>query len=310
MNYTKPQIAVIGSVNTEFLIRVNSLPLLGETKWGSNLEILPGGKAARIAIALARLKARVFFISSIGCDSYGNKIITDLIREKVNIDFVHRDKEHPTGIMHTIVDHQGNYVSAISSGSNMYIEKNVLLKAKVLISVCDILILTLDLPTDFIYYTIKFAHYFNIPVLINATPIENLKKSMISLTEIIVLNKEEAEYLCKRKLNTFEDSIYACSSIIAEGAGMVVLNLGAKGTVAMTDRKHFYYSPSLYVKIDDCCGAGDSFLSAFSVMMAQKKSVQTALTFATTAAAITCSKSGGYYSLPALNEVVDRLSLN
>lgn len=310
MDQSKPQIAVIGSVNTEFLIKVNSLPCPGETKWGNNLEILPGGKAARIAIALARLKARVFFISCVGSDSYGNRIITQLIKEKINVDFVHRSQNQATGIMHTIVDSKGNYVSAISSGSNMHIDKEVLLRAKVLISVCDMLILTLDLPVNFIYYAIDFAHYFNIPVLINATPIENFEKKMIQLTEIIVLNKEEGEYLYKRKLNTFEDAIFICSSIIAEGAGMVVLNLGAKGTIAMTERKHFFYSPSLHIKIDDCCGAGDSFLAAFSVMMAYKKDIKTSLTFANASAAITCSKSGGYHSLPTLNEVFSKLSLN
>ena len=55
----KPKIVVIGSCNTDMVVKANRLPVPGETILGGSFYMNPGGKGANQAIAAARLGADV-----------------------------------------------------------------------------------------------------------------------------------------------------------------------------------------------------------------------------------------------------------
>ena len=61
----RPKIVVIGSCNTDMVVKANRLPVPGETILGGTFYMNPGGKGANQAIAAARLGAEVTFISKI-----------------------------------------------------------------------------------------------------------------------------------------------------------------------------------------------------------------------------------------------------
>ena len=67
----RPKIVVIGSCNTDMVVKANRLPVPGETILGGTFYMNPGGKGANQAIAAARLGAEVTFISKIGYDLFG-----------------------------------------------------------------------------------------------------------------------------------------------------------------------------------------------------------------------------------------------
>ena len=61
----KPKIVVIGSCNTDMVVKAGRLPVPGETVLGGTFYMNPGGKGANQAIAAARLGAEVTLISKL-----------------------------------------------------------------------------------------------------------------------------------------------------------------------------------------------------------------------------------------------------
>jgi ribokinase len=64
-------ILVIGSSNTDMIIKVARIPRPGETVLGGEFSMAPGGKGANQAVAAARAGGRVTFIARVGDDLFG-----------------------------------------------------------------------------------------------------------------------------------------------------------------------------------------------------------------------------------------------
>src|SRR5213592_2219955 len=94
----KPRVVVIGSANTDLVIRVPQLPHPGETVTGRRFEIVAGGKGANQAVAASRAGARVIFIANIGSDEFGAASIEGLRRERIDTRYVVRSKSAPSGV--------------------------------------------------------------------------------------------------------------------------------------------------------------------------------------------------------------------
>ena len=68
-------IAVIGSSNTDMVIKTEHLPAPGETILGGSFFMNGGGKGANQAVAAARLNGDVYFIAKVGNDVFGKQAI-------------------------------------------------------------------------------------------------------------------------------------------------------------------------------------------------------------------------------------------
>lgn len=73
-------VVVIGSINTDLLVRVERHPRPGETVLGGPTSISPGGKGANQALAAARLGARTALVGAVGTDDEA-ELATALLRE-------------------------------------------------------------------------------------------------------------------------------------------------------------------------------------------------------------------------------------
>ena len=75
-----PRIAVVGSVNLDFVARCERLPRPGETVGGASFERVPGGKGANQAVACARLGADVRFVGMVAVDDMAEEALAGLER--------------------------------------------------------------------------------------------------------------------------------------------------------------------------------------------------------------------------------------
>ena len=83
----------------------------------------------------------------------------------------------------------------------------------------------------------------------------------------------------------------------------MVLTLGADGAYCLHDGRTLY-QPAFRVKAVDTTSAGDCFTAAFALRLVEgETSLQAALEFANTAAALTASRPGAQASIPARDEV-------
>ena len=114
----KPKIVVIGSCNTDMVVKANRLPVPGETILGGSFYMNPGGKGANQAIAAARLGADVTFISKIGYDLFGLQALEIYKSERINTEFIFTDSKKPSGVALISVDSFGENCIIVASGAN------------------------------------------------------------------------------------------------------------------------------------------------------------------------------------------------
>src|SRR3990170_2680692 len=83
-----PRITVVGSLNTDLVIRAPHLPSVGETVTGGEFATFPGGKGANQAVAAARLGARVAMVGCVGGDDFGRRLTDGLRQDGVDVTHV------------------------------------------------------------------------------------------------------------------------------------------------------------------------------------------------------------------------------
>src|SRR2546426_4493608 len=111
-----PRLVVIGSANTDLVIRVPQLPHPGETVTGGRFEIVAGGKGANQAVAAARAGARVTLIANVGRDPFGDAALKGLRRERINTRHVARSPATPSGVALIMVGQRGENLIGVARG--------------------------------------------------------------------------------------------------------------------------------------------------------------------------------------------------
>ena len=85
------RILVIGSSNTDMVIKTEKMPVPGETILGGTFLMNPGGKGANQAVAAARLGGKVTFITKRGNDLFGKQAVGLFMREGIDTRYVVKD---------------------------------------------------------------------------------------------------------------------------------------------------------------------------------------------------------------------------
>ncbi|MDP3434576.1 MAG: PfkB family carbohydrate kinase, partial [Bacteroidota bacterium] len=101
------KILIVGSSNTDMVIKTHNFPAPGETILGGRFLMNAGGKGANQAVAAARLGGMVTFVGKIGDDIFGKQAVQQLEDEGINVDFVAVDPENPSGVALITVDKKG-----------------------------------------------------------------------------------------------------------------------------------------------------------------------------------------------------------
>src|SRR6476661_7331230 len=95
---TKHRVLVIGSSNTDMIVKTARVPKPGETILGGEFATCAGGKGANQAVAAVRAGAKVTFIGCVGRDMFGERALAGLKAEGINVKCVVRDEVRPSGV--------------------------------------------------------------------------------------------------------------------------------------------------------------------------------------------------------------------
>ena len=125
LSYTKPSfgmnsstIVVVGSTNTDMVIKASHLPQPGETILGGTFFMSAGGKGANQAVAAARLGGSVLFIAKTGYDIFAKQSIDLFEKEGIDIPGMQRDHYQPSGVALITVDDKGENCIVVAPGAN------------------------------------------------------------------------------------------------------------------------------------------------------------------------------------------------
>src|SRR5580658_6220139 len=87
-------VVVVGSSNTDMIVRVARVPRPGETLLGGEFITAAGGKGANQAVAAARAGGRTALVARLGSDSLGDQALAGFRREGLDVSRVVRDRAH------------------------------------------------------------------------------------------------------------------------------------------------------------------------------------------------------------------------
>ena len=123
------KIVVVGSSNTDMIIKLDRIPKPGETRLGGEFMTAPGGKGANQAVAAARAGGDVTFVARVGQDMFGEQALAGFVENRVNVDYVQFDKK-PSGVALIFVGADGQNSIAVGSGANARLSPGDVRKAR------------------------------------------------------------------------------------------------------------------------------------------------------------------------------------
>lgn len=298
----KAPILVIGSSNTDMVIKSPHLPAPGETILGGTFFMAAGGKGANQAVAASRLGGKVAFIAKLGNDIFGQQALDLFKKEKLDISAVTLDKKAASGVALINVDDKGENCIAVASGANANLLPADVKKSKSLIESASIVLMQLETPLDTIRYAASIAAAKNKTVILNPAPACNLPDDLYQHISIITPNEHEAGMLTGTTVRNTDDAKKACETLNEKGVATVIITLGAKGALIYHENK-FRQVAAPKVKAVDTTAAGDVFNGALAVALAENKNIKEAVQFACKAASIAVTRLGAQASAPYRKEV-------
>lgn len=120
---------------------------------------------------------------------------------------------------------------------------------------------------------------------------EALRQGIKALPNVIKPNIHELSELAGRELKGFDDVVRAARSINQQGVEIVLVSMGAKGILLVSDGQQYLAVPPS-VNVESTIGAGDSSVAGFVSGLVQGKDLKQCLIYAVAAGTATTLRQG------------------
>lgn len=295
------KIVVVGSANTDMVVKAATLPLPGETLLGGIFFMNAGGKGANQAVAAARLGGNVTLVAKVGNDIFGKQTIEGLQKENINTDFVFTDDTAPSGVALIMVNEEGENCIVVAPGANAN-----LLPADIetvnAINEAAIILMQLEIPLATIEAVAIRAKATNQQLIINPAPAQALSDEILNGLFLITPNETEAALLTGITVTDQATASKAADIFLNKGVQNIIITLGKQGAYFKNSNEQFKVTAPV-VQAKDTTAAGDTFSGALTVALTENMDWQEAIQFAVTAASISVTRLGAQVSVPFRNEI-------
>ena len=273
---TAGNLVVLGSINADHILNLNSFPTPGETVTGNHYQVAFGGKGANQAVAAGRSGANIAFIAC-------------------------------TGVALIFVNGEGENVIGIHAGANAALSPALVEAQHERIAQASALLMQLESPIESVLAAAKIAHQNKTTVALNPAPARELSDELLALVDIITPNETEAEKLTGIRVENDEDAAKAAQALHAKGIHTVLITLGSRGVWASVNGEG-QRVPGFKVDAVDTIAAGDTFNGALITALLEETPLPEAIRFAHAAAAIAVTRKGAQPSVPWREEIEAFLS--
>lgn len=288
----------IGSLNLDFVYRVDHIVRPGETESGSGLRTFPGGKGLNQSVALARAGAEVYHGGLIGED--GQLLLEACRQHGVRTDYI-REVDGRSGHAIIQLDRQAQNSILLYGGANQRLTKGYVDETLSHFKAGDMLLLQNEV--NLLPCLVDEAFKRGLCIALNPSPFdEKLEAVDLGKVRWFLLNEVEGEQLT---------GLAEPEAMLAElerrfpTAG-IVLTLGEEGALYAGEGKRCRQA-AFPARAVDTTAAGDTFTGYFLASLAESLPVEAALRRGAMASAIAVGREGAVPSIPARAEVEARL---
>ncbi len=284
-----------GSLNIDYVYRLDHIVLNGETESSSAMNESCGGKGLNQSIALARAGVSVCHAGMVGSD--GNSLLEKCVQNGVNVDFV-RKTDGRTG--HTViqVDKNGNNSIILFGGANRCMTEDFVRDVISHFDSGDMIILQNEINLLDVIIDTAFAK--GMQIVLNPSPYDKaLDDCDLHKVSYFILNEIEGEQMTGEK----EPEKILSAIHKKYPKAKIVLTLGSDGSMYFDGGK--IYRQGIYtVKAVDTTAAGDTFTGFFVSSVIKGMKSEDGLDLAAKASAIAVTKAGALDSIPTIEEVM------
>jgi ribokinase len=299
----KPQIVVIGSSNTDMVIKVPHLPIPGETVLGNKFQMINGGKGANQAIAAARAGGDVILLACMGNDNFGKNALELMREEGIDTSNIKIDNSESSGVAMINVASTGENSISVAPGANSLLLPRDIEKSASVLQKADIILMQLEIPLETVYKSIEIASKYKVPIILNPAPARKMDLEQLKLVDYITPNRQEA-----LELAAIENTNIENEDLIAElkllGLNTVIITLGEQG-VLYSGNNQFGFQEGNKVNVIDTTAAGDTFNGYLAVFLAKGEKLDNAVRIANRAASLSVTRLGATTSIPYIKEIAN-----
>ena len=295
---------VLGSINQDFVLKVERRPEPGETVTNAKLSTHNGGKGANQAAAAALLGASVAFLGCVGDDEFGEPLVRALADKGVDTGRVKRAAVQ-TGAAFITVTPDGENAITVAPGANRSLTPEDADSASGKIGDSRVLVAQMEIPVQTVLRAVELADEKGTRALVNLAPPFEVPRELLGKLDPLVVNEHEAAFLLGSKVEGVDGALSAAPELLSLGPRSAVITIGEDGAV-FADGESTGHLPAPEVDVVDTTGAGDAFVGALAAKLARNASLEEAVAYAVRAGAAAVTREGAQGALPT-HEVVKAL---
>jgi ribokinase len=290
-------VIVFGSINMDLVVRTPRLPEVGETLTGHDFYSAPGGKGANQAVAAARMGATTGMVGRVGNDIFARELLDSLRKNRVDVNAVELDTEHPSGVAVIAVDDESENSIIVIPGANGMVGSADVRRLEGFLEGASVLLVQLEIPMDAVSAAAQAARRSSIRVVLDPAPAQTLPVDLYQHIDYLTPNEVEAGILAGFKINSVDRAREAGRLLLERGVGNVIVKMGKTGAF-WCNRVEEEFFTAYQVESIDTVAAGDAFNGAFAVALAEGIEIRQAIRWGMAAGALSTTVKGAQPSMP------------
>ncbi len=296
-------IIVVGSINMDFVSRTERAPRPGETVFGSEFQLHPGGKGANQAVAVAKLNYPSILLGKIGDDLFGRQLLEALREYGVRTDEIEAVKGS-SGTACIVVDARGENSIIVTPAANLQVTPAYLESKLHILRQAGMVLAQLEVPLETICRLAEMCEELGVPLMLDPAPAQPLDTATLSQVSWFTPNQTEAQFYTEGS----HASEHILKKLFHAGVRNVILKNGSAGALIAGADGMRHSVEAFPVNVLDTTAAGDAFNGAFAVATMLGLEASESARYAAAAAAISISRKGAQPSLPNEIEVHNLLA--
>jgi ribokinase len=283
------KIIVVGSYIEALVMDTPRLPVRGETLRGKNFRRTWGGKGSNQAVQASRLGVHTAFVSMIGNDDSGDRILGLMQAEHINTEYVFRHPELPTATGFIICTADGHNIITIDIAALQGLGKSEIDRALAHADAGTAVLVQLEIPLETALYACEKAKSRGATVILNPAPAADLTSFDLSCVDFLTPNEIEARLCLGLPPDHVESHAEVAGKILKAGCSHVIMTLGEEGSLWVNQRDTLLVPAFRLSEVVDSTGAGDAFNAGLAAALAEGRPVQEAVRFGNAAGALACT---------------------
>ena len=288
---------VVGSINQDFVLKVERRPNPGETVTNAELSTHNGGKGANQAAAAALLGASVTFLGRVGDDEFGEPLVRALQEKGIDTSLVEKASSESTGVAFITVTPDGENAITVAPGANRSLTPEDADAASEKVRDARVLVAQMEIPGETVLRAVEVAAERGTRALVNLAPTFDVSRELLEKLDPLVVNEHEAAFLLGSEVEGVDGALSAALGLLSLGPRSAVITVGEAGAV-FADGESSRHLPAPKVDVVDTTGAGDAFVGALAAKLARGASLEVAVAYAVRAGAAAVTKEGAQGALP------------